>query len=59
MDGRYRRSVRFLVTGAVTAALMGSALLPDGFSAFRIEPEERRAAEATQVDDSIVITMDP
>jgi hypothetical protein len=38
MDGRYRRSERFVVVVGVTAALLGSALLSDGFSAFRTEP---------------------
>jgi hypothetical protein len=53
MDERRRRIDRFIVVGAVTAVLVGFALLSDGFTEF-----SNRTA-VSQGDDPIVSTTEP
>ena len=58
MDERRRRIDRFIVAGAVTAALVGFALVSDGFTA---SASSRPAAQLhmSQADEPIVSTTEP
>jgi hypothetical protein len=57
MDVRDRRSVRFIVVGGVTAALVGFTLLSDGVTGFHTEPGPHPLT--AQVDAPIVLTTAP